>query len=131
MTPKITRLDAATLSRVFDRVTVDALMNMLRVTGTESNGPTVPEVDNRAENTEVMFGTLRDMFDALRREIEMGMTYPESDVPDLSRLEGLALLPPVLLAQQVEHLTTEVRQLAESLAALSTQIQEIKQGPMP
>lgn len=130
MTPQITRLNESALYALgMDRVTVQALRNIVRITGEDNtSGPTVPAISEQAAATARLVGALRDQVDILTSIIEIIQLAPEPVTPDLSRIDDLALMPPISLLQQVEHLTTEVRQTAEAVANLREFMQtEVRQ----
>lgn len=132
MSPQITRLDAAALRALgMDRVMVDALLNMVRVTGSATNGATVPEIGEQADNTEIIVTTLRDQLERFKVVIETLLFIPEPVAADLSGIDAQAQAPLATIPQQVEQLISEVRQIAEQLAVLSNQMQELKQGTTP
>lgn len=129
MTPRIARINEAVLfSLGFDRVTVEALRNIVRVTGSESDSPTVPEVVKQVDGTALAVDTLRTHLEAVKSVLEALQFVPEPIQPDLSGIESAALAPLARMVEIVEHLDTEVRQIAEQQAAMARQIQDIQQG---
>lgn len=93
-----------------DRPTVEALRHLLDAVG-NTPGPTLPEAV-----TEI--GVLGA--DILALSIAPG-AQPPTPVDD-------DLRPAVQMAEQIEFLQTEVRQLAEQVATLTNQINDLKQG---
>lgn len=129
MTPKITRLDAAALAKVFDRVTVDALLNIARITGPDANGPTIPEIDGKNQEIFVLIGSLRDQIENTVDQIDsLQLDQPEVQ-HDLSRYEFPLIAPHNESLPPIQHLLTEVRQLAEAVAQirdhLTTEVRQI------
>lgn len=148
MTPKITRLDAAALAKVFDRVTVDALLNMARIVGPDANGPTIPEIGGQNQEIFVIIGSLRDQIDAANDQVDSIQLNPPDVPQDVSFVSGALLTPryddkPTIETLMVEirqiaeavaniqqHFTTEVRQIADQQIANANLIHEIRQGTM-
>lgn len=129
MTPKITRLDAAALAKVFDRVTVDALLNMARIVGPDANGPTIPEIGGQNQEIFVIIGSLRDQIDAATDQVDSIQLYPPEVERDLSRYESPLIAPRLEQPTPQQTLLTEVRQLAEAVAQirehLTTEVRQI------
>lgn len=120
MKQQIVRLDEAALARLgFDRVLIAALRNVLRVTGNESDGITVPELGQKADETKEIVAALREQIIMIQFLIDAIQLSPLPETPDLGRIDDLEFSPPFSLAQQVEHLTTEVRHIADQLAEMS------------
>lgn len=148
MTLKITRLDAATLSKVFDRVTVDALLNIARIVGTESDGPSIPDINDKTDEIFVIIGTIRGELEDIGEDIESLQSVPPDVENDMSAYLAPLLVPRQEQVESVQTLSTEVRQLAEALAQVrdhfttevrqiadqqivnANLIQEIRQGTM-
>ena len=129
MTARITRLDAASLSKVFDRVTVDALLNMARITGPDASGPTIPELGVQNQEIFVVIDTIRDAVEAAQGNIQSIELYPPVSDQDLSLYAGPLITPRSEEVQSVQTLITEVRQLAEAVAQfqqhITTEVRQI------
>lgn len=129
MTPTITRLDAAALAKVFDRVTVDALLNIARIAGTDANGPTVPQLGNQNAEIFIVIGSLRDQIEDTIEQIDSLQFEPPEVQQDLSRYESPLLAPRVEHLAPPQQLLTEIRQLAEAVAQirehLTTEVRQI------
>lgn len=150
MKPQIVRLDEAALRALgMDPVMVNAFRNIMRVTGVQSDGPTVPGLGDQAAQLTKLLGVLREQVLVLQAVIEFIQFQPEPVTPDLSGIDALAALPVAAPFQQIEHLTTEIRQIAEAVGnmreylqtelrqvaeqqtVLAGQLQELKQGTTP
>lgn len=121
MTAQVFRINEAALLRAgLDPVSVKALSNMARVVGVTGDSPTVSQLDGKAAENAALTVVLREQIEMLQGVLDvLG-----------SGVEALGVMPPVPVAEQVDHLTTEVRQIAEQVAYLASQINELKQGPL-
>lgn len=111
----ITKLNARTLYALgFDKVTVEALLNIARVVGSAPDSPTVPEVAQQADTTGTMLTQISATLDAVAVALSLVEQAP---------------LPQLM--QQLEVIQTEVRALAAQQAVLASQINDLRQGIMP
>lgn len=148
MKQQITKLNESSLRTVFDPVTVKALANAVRVTGNDTESPTVPEVADQVDQTDIVVAALQQQVGLLQDLIAILQSQPANIPQDISVLDALGLTPvaqqypPIeflqtevrqlseRLSQFSEHLTTEVRQLADQQIVNAQLIQELKQGTM-
>lgn len=132
MKPQVIRLnESALLAAGIDIVSVKALSEIVRLAGPITGGPTVREVGQQAESIAGLAVILNEQIEFLQEVVQALQFLPGAAQPETGSMDALAMLPPVPVAQQVEHLTTEVRQIAEQVAALADQIKAIQQGTMP
>lgn len=95
----------------FDRPTVEALRHVLNAVGNTSDTTTLPEAGASIDSLNIGLAAL---------------TLTPATVPPLPYPDDLA--PIAQLVLQNEFLQTEVRQLAEQVAALTTRINDLEQG---
>lgn len=131
MTTTIVRLNASALFALgMDKPTVEALQNMIYKTGTDTAGPTLPQIDVDLTDTKETVVILREQVDLLQSIIDILESAPPPKDFDTSLLDAFAVAPKEINVPQVEALQTEVRQLAEQLAVTNGYIQELRQGTM-
>lgn len=129
MNPKIIRLNEAALYKIgFDPVTVHAFRNLVRVVGDVAEGPTLPEMDEKAKETDRLIGVLQENVAVLQGILDILQSAPmQTDEP---RGEQFGTDPIAQPVPEISQIYTEVRQIAEAQAVLASQIQDIKQGIM-
>lgn len=129
MTAQITRLDAAALRALgMDRVMVDALLNMVRVTGTSNDGPTVPQVGEKVDETAELVGALQERVAVIQQLIDLLSTSPAPIPLDPAAFHPFAIQPVQQTVPETVHIVTEVRQIAEEVASLREYLQtEVRQ----
>lgn len=132
MKPQVIRLnEAALLAAGLDIVSVKALSEIVRVAGPVSGGSTIPETVKKTDEVVALAEVLREQVGILQDVIETLEMQPDAAPPDLSGIAALAAVPAVQVYQQIEHLTTEVRENAEQIAVLTRQLDELKLGMNP
>lgn len=128
MTTKIVRINPTVLySLGYDRPTVEALLNLIRITGNESDGVTVPELAGTVDENDQALQAVKQQVILIQLSTDLLEAAPPKIQPDLSLVDAMQLLPPVqqqAVIERVESLHTEVRQLAEQLAVLMKILQE-------
>lgn len=149
MTAKIVRLNASALYAAgFDRPTVEALLNLLRITGNDPAGVTVPELAGKADDTDGKINDIKQQIVIIQMStdfLESAPTVADQDprildqfstAPKPQQVEPVEFLQTQVrqmaeqLSQVTEYLQTEVRQIAEKQFAIGTMIDELKQGTM-
>lgn len=123
MKQQILRLDEAALYALgMDRVTVNALRNMIRVTGNDNTTPTVPEVAEAAGIAGQVIAQLREKIDMLQSIVDVLQMAPAETDIDLSAVTALSILPPPSqqqALQPMEDIRVELRQVSEQVAMLT------------
>lgn len=109
------KLSPAELERTLGRANAAALLHLERQIGVITGATTLPEVVEQVE-------TNLPAIEAL----QAAMTEQQEVTNDLGSQVGA--LPPVALTPYEQHLETEVHALREMVAALTKEIEGIKQG---
>lgn len=115
--------EAALYALGMDRVTVNALTHFIRQIGAIEGGNTLPQVAEQVVELEIAVGSVQPTLPPIEPP---GMLAP----PLIPQQQQDDLTPPQAVVAAIEHLQTEVRSLAEQLAAARAEIHELKQGPM-
>lgn len=127
MKPQILRLDESALYALgMDRVTVNALRNIIRVTGADSMSPTVPEVAEAAGLAGKLITQLQEKISVLQTVVDLLQSAPTDSGIDLSPMDALSLAPAPLDQQppmSYDDLRLDTRQLSEQVAALMKMVE--------
>lgn len=128
MTPKIVRINPTVLySLGFDRPTVEALLNLIRITGNESDGITVPELAGTVDENDQALQAVKQQVILIQLSTDFLEAAPAAMPPDMSLADAIQLLPPPhqqVITERMESLQSEVRQVAEQVAVLMKMLQE-------
>lgn len=128
MNPKIVRINPTVLySLGFDRPTVEALLNLVRITGNDTEGVTVPELSGQIDQNSGVIKDIQQQIVIIHMSTDYLEAAPVIAPPDMSLADAIQLLPPPhqqVITERIESLQTEVRQVAEQVAVLMKMLQE-------
>lgn len=128
MTTKIVRINPTVLySLGYDRPTVEALLNLIRITGNESDSVTVPELAGTVDENDQILQEVKQQVILIQLSTDYLEAAPVAAPPDMSLANAIQLLPPPhqqVITERIENLQTEVRQVAEQVAVLMKMLQE-------
>lgn len=128
MTPKIVRINPTVLySLGFDRPTVEALLNLVRITGNETDGVTVPELSGQVDQNADVIKDIQQQIFIIQLSTDFLEAAPVAATADISLANAIQLLPSShqqVITERVESLQAEVRQVAEQVAMLMKMLQE-------
>ena len=89
---------------------------------------TVPELAGNVDDNDQAFQEVKQQVILIQLSTDLLSSAPVVQQPDFALLDAFSITPPHSPAQQVEHLQTEVRQIAERLAQVTEFLQtEVRQ----